>query len=68
MSYNPHAAPAAAVGSGSAASLSPGSLHPVGMLYTILRHGRGLSHEEANRISFESICDLSSSCRPSKAA
>ncbi|MDP3426524.1 MAG: hypothetical protein Q8S17_04005 [Humidesulfovibrio sp.] len=29
--------------------------HPVGLLYTMLRHGRGLSHEEAHRISFESI-------------
>lgn len=30
-------------------------LNPVGLLYTLLRHGRGLSHEEANRRSLESI-------------
>jgi hypothetical protein len=26
-----------------------------GLLYTILRHGRGLSHEEAARLSAESV-------------
>jgi len=35
----------------------------VGLLYTMLRHGRGLSHEEAHRISFESIAG-----QPDKAA
>ena len=24
--------------------------HPAGLLYTMLRHGRGLSHEEAARL------------------
>ncbi|MDO9631022.1 MAG: hypothetical protein Q7I92_03860 [Humidesulfovibrio sp.] len=27
--------------------------HPVGLLYTMLHHGRGLSAEEAQRRSFE---------------
>lgn len=29
--------------------------HPVGLLYTMLRHGVGLSHEEAARRSAQSI-------------
>ena len=29
--------------------------HPVGLLYTLLRHGRGLTHEEAGLRSTESI-------------
>ncbi len=29
--------------------------HPAGLLYTLLRHGRGLSHDEAVRQSRESI-------------
>lgn len=29
--------------------------HPVGLLYTLLRHGHGLTHEEAHRRSVESI-------------
>lgn len=47
---------------------APGALpaaeaRPMGLLYTILRHGRGLSHEEAHRESFESTGD-----QPPKAA
>ncbi|MDQ7834896.1 MAG: hypothetical protein RDU24_05900 [Humidesulfovibrio sp.] len=34
-------------------TLSPTPTHPVGLLYTMLRHGRGLSHEEAHRVSYE---------------
>lgn len=37
--------------------------HPVGLLYTMLHHGRGLSVEEAQRRSLESISD-----QPDKAA
>jgi hypothetical protein len=37
--------------------------HPVGLLYTLLHHGRGLSVEEAQRRSLEYISD-----RPDKAA
>jgi len=29
--------------------------HPAGLLYTILRHGRGLSVEEALRLSMEPV-------------
>ncbi|MBU1229837.1 MAG: hypothetical protein KKA55_02975 [Proteobacteria bacterium] len=29
--------------------------HPVGLLYTLLRHGRGLSHEEAAHRSAQSL-------------
>jgi len=41
-------------------TLSPTPTHPVGLLYTMLRHGRGLSHEEAHRVSFESIASSQS--------
>ena len=30
---------------------APSHHHPVGLLFTLLRHGRGLSHEEAQRRS-----------------
>lgn len=31
---------------------------PVGLLYTLLRHSRGLSHEEASRRTSESLNNL----------
>ena len=34
---------------------APSHHHPVGLLFTLLRHGRGLSHEEAQRRSAGSI-------------
>ena len=34
-------------------STPSGEAAPMGLLYTLLRHGRGLSHEEAHRQSFE---------------
>ena len=40
---------------GAAPSLPPGQARPMGLLYTILRHGRGLSHEEALRRSWEPV-------------
>lgn len=42
--------------------------HPVGLLYTMLRHGRGLSHEEAHRISSASINAPGRCGQPDKAA
>ena len=36
-------------------AVKPSHHHPVGLLYTLLRHGRGLTHEEARRRSTESI-------------
>ncbi|MDO9082044.1 MAG: hypothetical protein Q7U56_02030, partial [Humidesulfovibrio sp.] len=30
-------------------------VHPAGRLYTLLRHGRGLSPEEAHRVSCDAI-------------
>ena len=56
-----HQPPAAPKPPAHAARPRPGH-HPVGLLYTILRHGRGLSHEEAHRIS------LDASVQPPKAA
>jgi hypothetical protein len=49
-------------------ALSHPSPHPVGLLYTLLRHGRGLSHEEADRVSGEFICGPTCRCQPPKAA
>jgi len=40
---------------GTSQSTLSGEARPMGLLYTLLRHGRGLSHEEAHRQSFESI-------------
>lgn len=37
----------------SVSSALSGAARPMGLLYTLLRHGRGLSHEEAHRMSFE---------------
>ena len=47
----------------SVSSGSSGEATPMGLLYTLLRHGRGLSHEEAHRQSFEHAGD-----QPPKAA
>ncbi len=53
---------------GAAVSLPPGQARPMGLLYTMLRHGRGLSAEEAHHISFESIHGQPVQGHPDKAA
>jgi len=68
MSHHPSARFPSPGNESANASLSHTSPHPAGLLYTLLRHGRGLSHEEADRVSCEFICGPARSCQPPKAA
>ncbi|MBA4356968.1 MAG: hypothetical protein Q7U56_08410 [Humidesulfovibrio sp.] len=54
MSKTPSPEPSVLPGQPSQAALAP----PMGMLFTLLRHGRGLSEEDALRRSWEPAAPL----------